>query len=52
MKDLAILEKLCTAIGVFGEEDAVRAVILQEIEPLADSVEITPLGNIIAFKKG
>ena len=52
MKDLAILEKLCTAIGVSGEEDAVRAVILQEIEPLADSVEITPLGNIIAFKKG
>ena len=52
MKDQEILKKLCTAIGVSGEEDAVRAVILQEIEPLADSVEITPLGNVIAFKKG
>lgn len=52
MKDMGILEKLCTAVGVSGEEDAVRALILKEIEPFADSVEITPLGNIIAFKKG
>ncbi len=29
-----------------------RALILEELEPLADSVEITPLGNNIAFKKG
>lgn len=52
MKNMELLEKLCTAIGVSGEEDAVRAIILEEIKPLADSVEVTPLGNIIAFKKG
>ena len=52
MKNIELLEKLCMAVGISGEEDAVRALILEEIEPLADSVEITPLGNIIAFKKG
>lgn len=52
MNNTALLEKLCTAAGVSGEEDAVRAVLLEELGGLADSVEVTPLGNIIAFKKG
>ena len=51
MKKYRTLEKLCMAVGISGEEDAVCALILEEIEPLADSVEITPLGNIIAFKR-
>ena len=52
MKNIELLKKLCTAVGVSGEEDAVRALILKEIEPLADRVEVTPLGNIVAFKQG
>lgn len=52
MKNIELLKKLCTAVGVSGEEDAVRALILEEIEPLADRVEVTPLGNIVAFKQG
>lgn len=52
MKNEALLERLCLCIGVSGEEDAVRALILEEINNLADSVEITPLGNIIAEKRG
>ena len=52
MADLALLEKLCSIPGVSGEEEAVREAILQEIRPYADSVTITPLGNILAEKKG
>lgn len=52
MKNTALLEKLCLATGVSGEEDAVRELILKELETFADSVQVTPLGNIIAFKKG
>ncbi|QNK39285.1 M42 family metallopeptidase [Caproicibacter fermentans] len=47
-----LLRELCGAHGISGREDAVRKIILREIEPVADSVELTPLGNIIAVKKG
>jgi putative aminopeptidase FrvX len=52
MKDMELLEKLCTARGVSGSEDEVRDIILKEITPYADRVDVTPLGNIVAFKKG
>ena len=52
MADLKLLEKLCLARGISGNEDEVRDIILGEIKPYADSIEISPLGNIIAFKKG
>ncbi len=52
MRDLDILKELCAASGVSGEEDAVREIVLRELKDLADRVEVTPLGNVIAFKKG
>lgn len=52
MLNYEILEKLTRTIGVSGEEDNVRSVILSEIEPYADEIHISPLGNILAFKKG
>ena len=52
MADLKLLEKLCIARGISGNEDEVRDIILGEIKSYADSIEISPLGNIIAFKKG
>lgn len=52
MSRFDLLGELCGARGVSGREDAVRKIILREIKPLADSIEITPLGNVIAFKKG
>ena len=52
MADLKLLERLCTAQGISGDEGAVREMILEEITPYAESVTVTPLGNIIAEKKG
>ena len=52
MINTELLKKLCTTIGVSGEEDAVRDLILEEVKLYAASVEVTPLGNVIAFRKG
>ncbi len=52
MKNMELLEKLCLATAVSGEEDAVRDIILEEIKPYAERVEVTPLGNVIAWRKG
>ena len=52
MTDLKLLRRLCAARGISGNEDAVRDMLLEEVRPYADSVEISPLGNIIVFKKG
>lgn len=52
MTGLKLLEHLCTARGISGFEDEVRDIIIKEIKPYATGIEITPLGSIIAFKKG
>lgn len=49
--DIQLLEKLCLAIGISGEEDHVRRIIIDEIRDFAD-IELTNLGDIIARKKG
>jgi putative aminopeptidase FrvX len=52
MADFELLKRLCTARGISGSETEVRDIILSEIKPYATTVEISPLGNLIAFKKG
>lgn len=52
MADLKLLERLCAARGISGSENEVRTLILDEIKPYATSIDVSPLGNIIAFKKG
>jgi endoglucanase len=47
-----LLEKLTNAIGVSGDEGAVRRIVLDEIENLADEVNVDALGNVLAIKKG
>lgn len=47
-----MLEKLSNAFGVSGADDEVREIILSEITPYCDKIEILKDGNIIAFKKG
>lgn len=47
----ALIRKLTEALGPPGHEDAVRAILRSEVEPLADEVRIDALGNLIAFKR-
>ena len=52
MADWELLKKLSGARGISGREDEVREIILGEIRPFAERVEVTPLGNILAYRKG
>lgn len=47
-----LLEKLCNAVGVSGDEGAVRKIVLEEVKPHADQVKVDALGNVLATKKG
>ena len=46
------LKKLCAINGTSGDENAVRDIILDEINGFIDSHSIDTLGNLIAHKKG
>jgi endoglucanase len=45
-----ILEQLSNAVGVSGNEDAVREIILAAVKPHVDDVSIDTMGNLIAYK--
>ncbi|HVC83204.1 MAG TPA: M42 family metallopeptidase [Chloroflexota bacterium] len=47
-----LLKRLCETPGVAGHEDALRAVVREELGPLVDEVRTDPLGNVIAIKRG
>lgn len=47
-----LLRELCEAVGVSGEEDAVRALILDRIRDHVTGVQIDAMGNLLALKPG
>lgn len=49
---LKLLEKLCNVIAVSGDESEVRKIVLEEIKPCADKVEVDALGNVLATRLG
>jgi endoglucanase len=49
---LKLLERLCNASAVSGDEGEVRRIVLAEIKGLADEVKVDALGNVLATKKG
>jgi endoglucanase len=49
---LKLLEKLCNAIAVSGDEGEVRTIVLEEIKPYADEVRVDALGNVLAIRRG
>jgi tetrahedral aminopeptidase len=49
---LKLLEKLCNASAVSGDEGEVRQIVLKEITPFADEIKVDALGNVLATKKG
>ena len=50
MKEL--IKQLTEAYGPPGYENAVRDIIQEQVGPLADNIEIDPLGNLHAVKAG
>ena len=49
---LKLLEKLCNVIAVSGDEGEVRKIVLEEIKPHVDEVQVDALGNVLAVKRG
>ncbi len=47
-----LLEKLCNATAVSGDEGEVRKIILEEVKPYADTVKVDALGNVLVTKNG
>jgi len=50
--NLALLKDCCKTPGAPGFEQKIRELILKEVKPLVDSVEVDSMGNVIAIKKG
>jgi endoglucanase len=51
-KQLKLLEKLCNASGISGDEGEVRKIILEEVKLHADTVKVDALGNVLVTKDG
>lgn len=47
-----LLEKLCNATAVSGDEQEVREIVLDAVKLIADEVRVDALGNVLATKFG
>jgi len=50
-EQIALLERLSNASGVSGEEAEVRAIVLEQLKPVADEIKVDALGNVLATRK-
>lgn len=47
---IKLLEKLCNAMSVSGDEGEVRRIVLEEVKPFADEVKVDALGSVLVRK--
>lgn len=52
MIDVPLLAEICKAPGAPGFEQAIRSLVLQKVQYLADEVSVDNMGNVIALKRG
>jgi len=50
-EQIALLERLSNACGVSGEEAEVRAIVLEQLKPVADEIKVDALGNVLVTRK-
>lgn len=48
----ALLNTICTTPGAPGFEKQIRELVIKEVEPLVDELEIDNMGNVYAIKRG
>jgi putative aminopeptidase FrvX len=51
-KQVTLLEKLCNAMALSGDESEVRTIILDEIRPYMDGHSIDSMGNLLVTRSG
>ena len=49
---IKLLERLCNACGVSGDEGEVRKIVLEQVRSHADEVNVDALGNVLVTKRG
>jgi tetrahedral aminopeptidase len=49
---LKLLERLCNAVAVSGDEGEVRQLVLEAIKGHADTIQVDALGNVLAVRQG
>ena len=49
---LRLLERLCLACAVSGDEGEVRKIVLEHVRPHADETRVDALGNVLVIKRG
>jgi endoglucanase len=47
-----LLKRICETPGVAGREDAIRALVREEMAGLVDEISIDALGNVVGVRKG
>ena len=52
MINTQLLAKICETAGAPGHEQRIREIVLKEVTPLVDNIEIDNMGNVLAIKKG
>lgn len=50
--NVELLKKTCEIAGAPGFEERIRNMVIREVEPLVDSLEVDNLGSVITVKKG
>lgn len=50
-EQIKLLEKLSNAVSVSGEESEVRAIVMDELNSIADQIKTDALGNVLVTKK-
>jgi endoglucanase len=52
MINTSLLKKICETAGAPGFEDRVRELVIKEVSPFVDSIDIDNMGNVITLIKG
>lgn len=52
LSQVRLLESLCNAVAVSGDEGEVRAIVIKELKKHADDIQVDALGNVLVTKKG
>ena len=50
--NVELLSKICQTPGAPGFEQKVRELVIEEVKPYVDSIEVDNMGNVYAIKKG
>lgn len=50
--NVKLLKSICEEAGVPGYESRIRNLIIKEVRPLVDELEVDNMGNVITIKKG